>query len=108
MRILHLALLAATVVTGCTIRLPGAERHVAAREVKVHRPPPAKPYAVVVKGARPDAHHVWVAGHWVHRGDRYARVAGRWARPPRGKRVWVAGRWKRTGRGGVWVAGRWS
>jgi len=108
MRILHLALLAATVVTGCTIRLPGAERHAAAREVKVHRPPPAKPYVVVVKGARPDAHHVWVPGHWAHRGGRYVWVAGRWTRPPKGKHVWVAGRWKRTGRAGVWVAGRWS
>jgi hypothetical protein len=60
------------------------------RYVSVYSPPPAplvygRPY-----GYAPGPGYVWVSPYYDWRGNSWARVDGRWVRPPRRGSVWVA------------------
>ncbi len=80
---------AQVVVTGAT--------PVATGTIIVTQAPPALQQEVVV--ARPSSAHVWVAGYWSWRNNRYEWMAGHWEVPPRTDAVWVAPRWERLGDG---------
>ncbi|GAA4096175.1 hypothetical protein [Mucilaginibacter panaciglaebae] len=62
---------------------------------------------VVVRPARPSAHHVWIEGEWVPKGRTYVERPGYWAVAPRPHAVWVPGHWDHRRGGYVWVAGYW-
>ncbi|HEX2861511.1 MAG TPA: YXWGXW repeat-containing protein [Lacunisphaera sp.] len=66
-------------------------------QVVVVQAPPAMQQEVVQ--ARPSSDHVWIAGYWTWRNNRYEWVAGRWELPPRSAAVWVAPRWERLNDG---------
>lgn len=70
----------------------------------VRKPPPAR---VEVIGVAPSHAHVWVAGHWVWRGNNYIWINGNWDKRPRAKAVWVPGHWKHARRGYRWIPGHW-
>lgn len=73
--------------------------------VYIHRAPP--PIRVEVRGARPSAQHVWVAGHWVGRGEEFVWEPGRWVLLESGHRAWVEGAWRHDRNGWFWVEGHW-
>ncbi len=52
-----------------------------------------------VAQARPSSDHVWVAGFWSWRNNRYEWMAGHWEIPPRINALWVAPRWERLSDG---------
>jgi hypothetical protein len=68
-------------------------------------PPP--PVRVETYGPAPGPGYVWINGFWGYRGGRYEWNAGRWDRPPSGRRRWEAGRWDHRGDRYVWRDGRW-
>ena len=110
MRYLALAALLALVLPAChhhRVVIIENDGHGRAEEVIVYEAPPRKPRAVVVKGNRPGAKHVWVAGNWTWRKGRYVWISGHWAKPPKHGWAWVPGHWTRTPNGGVWNRGRW-
>lgn len=61
--------------------------------VVVQQTPPAMQQEVM--SPRPSSDHVWIAGYWTWRNNRYEWMAGRWEIPPRSSAVWVAPRWER-------------
>lgn len=67
-------------------------------------PPPIR---VESRGPAPGQGYVWINGYWGYRGNDYVWTAGRWERPPRGRRRWEDGRWDRRGDRYVWHDGRW-
>src|SRR5258705_11810854 len=67
-------------------------------------PPPIR---VESRGPAPGSGYVWINGYWGYRGNDYAWTAGRWERPPRGRRRWEEGRWEHRGDRYVWRDGRW-
>ena len=68
------------------------------------RPPRA---VVEHRSARPSREHVWIGGYHRWDGRAYVWEPGRWDRPPRSHAVWVAPRWVHRGNGWVFVEGRW-
>jgi hypothetical protein len=79
---------------------------VCSAEVVVRMAPPA-PQSVVVVGRAPGPKYVWTGGYYRWNGTRYVWVGGRWVVPPRAGTVWVAPHWVSRGDGFVFVAGRW-
>ena len=67
-------------------------------------PPPIR---VESYGPAPGPGYVWINGYWGYRGNDYVWNAGRWERPPRGRRRWEDGRWEHRGNRYVWHEGRW-
>jgi hypothetical protein len=65
-------------------------------------PPPIR---VESYGPAPGAGYVWIKGYWGYRGNDYVWNAGRWERPPRGRRHWEDGRWEHRGNRYVWHEG---
>jgi|SRR5580658_1071808 hypothetical protein len=68
------------------------------------RPPAA---IVETRPARPSAAHVWIGGYHRWDGNAYVWMPGRWEAPPRPGARWVAHRWVHRGNGWVFVEGRW-
>lgn len=68
--------------------------------------PPALQQEVVL--ARPSPQHLWVAGYWTWRNERYEWMAGHWEVPPYRDAVWVAPRWEREGRAYRFYEGYWK
>ncbi len=67
MRYLALAALLALVLPACHHRrvvIVDNDGDGRAEKVIVYEAPPPKPRVVVVRGNRPDAKYVWIAGHW--------------------------------------------
>jgi hypothetical protein len=58
----------------------------------VTQAPPAVQAEVIL--ARPSPDHVWIAGYWTWRENRYEWMAGHWELPPHSNSVWVAPRWE--------------
>jgi|SRR5882724_2993852 len=54
--------------------------------------PPAPQAEVIL--ARPSAYHVWIAGYWTWRNDRYEWMAGHWEMPPQPNATWYAPHWE--------------
>lgn len=57
----------------------------------VQQAPPAMVTEVVV--ARPSSSHVWIAGYWTWRENKYQWVAGHWTIPPYANATWTPPRW---------------
>ena len=68
-------------------------------------PPPPEMEAIA---AAPGDGYVWIAGHYVFRGNVYIWVPGRWERPPHKHARWESGRWEQSSQGWFWVEGRWN
>jgi hypothetical protein len=68
-------------------------------------PPPLQ---AEVQTASPGPGHVWVAGYWRWRGNRYVWRAGSWKRPRVAAAAWVPGHWQAVGPNFVWVRGHWA
>jgi WXXGXW repeat (2 copies) len=58
----------------------------------VAQAPPAVQAEVVL--ARPSPDHMWIAGYWTWRDNRYEWMAGHWELPPHSNAVWVAPHWE--------------
>lgn len=72
----------------------------------VTQAPPALQQEVVL--AQPSSQHVWIAGYWTWRNNRYEWMAGRWVLPPSSGAVWVAPRWERDGTAYRFYEGYWN
>jgi hypothetical protein len=68
--------------------------------------PPAPQQEVVL--AQPSSQHVWIAGYWTWRNDRYEWMAGHWELPPNSGAVWVAPRWEQEGNAYRFHEGYWQ
>lgn len=55
----------------------------------------------------PGRGYVWVPGYQNWNGSRYEWAAGRWERPPQGRKHWDKHRWVKRNGGWVLVEGRW-
>jgi WXXGXW repeat (2 copies) len=93
------ALFAGAILTACVTAPPRGVVYVRTR-------PPAA--IVEVRGAAPDADHVWISGYHAWRGGDYVWVPGHWDRGPRPRAVWVNGQWKHHRDGWYWVDGHWK
>lgn len=58
--------------------------------------------------ARPSRQHVWLAGYWSWRDDRYVWMAGHWDLPPTSRSVWTAPRWEQEGSDYRFYEGFWN
>lgn len=57
---------------------------------------------------RPSSQHVWIAGYWTWRNERYEWMAGHWEMAPRSNSAWVAPRWERNGSSYTFYEGYWN
>lgn len=67
--------------------------------------PPAAPYEAVP--APPPGAMVWRPGFWRWDGRAYVWAPGRYVRPPHPGAMWVAGHWVARGNHWVWRRGHW-
>jgi len=74
--------------------------------VVIQQPPPAAQQENAP--LRPTSNHVWVAGYWVWRNDRYEWTPGQWVIPPQYGAVWVPPRWEREGNAFRFYDGYWD
>jgi len=72
----------------------------------VTQAPPAMQQEVVL--AQPSSQHVWIAGYWTWRNDRYEWMAGHWELPPSSGTVWVSPRWEQEGNAYRFYEGYWK
>lgn len=72
----------------------------------VTQAPPAMQQEVVL--AQPTSQHVWLAGFWTWRNDRYEWMAGHWELPPNSGSVWVSPRWEQQGNAYRFYEGYWN
>ena len=72
----------------------------------VTQAPPALQQEVVL--AQPSSQHVWIAGYWTWRNDRYEWMAGHWELPPNSGSVWVGPRWEQEGNAYRFYEGYWK
>ena len=79
---------------------------VGASSVVVMQAPPQAQREVPT--ARPSRDHVWVAGYWAWRNDRYEWTAGHWEIPPRAGAVWIPPRWQPEGTSWRFYEGYWD
>ncbi len=68
--------------------------------------PPALRDEVTV--ARPTSRHLWLAGYWTWRNDRYEWMSGHWELPPNSNSQWVAPRWENRGSDYLFHEGYWN
>jgi hypothetical protein len=74
--------------------------------IVVTQAPPAMQQDVVL--AQPTPQHVWIAGYWTWRDQRYEWMAGHWELPPSPSSVWVAPRWQQQGDAYRFYEGYWN
>ncbi len=67
-------------------------------------PPPRVEYRMV----RPSRRHIWIAGYWDRRDDRWDWAPGRWEEPSRRGSTWVRPQYRREGEAYRYEPGRWS
>ncbi len=73
----------------------------------VMQAPPAPPPPEAIP-TRPSAQHVWLAGYWTWRNNRYEWMAGRWELPPHSGASWVSPRWSPEGGSYRFYEGYWK
>ena len=73
-------------------------------ELVVEAPPPPRHEH---RDHRPGPDYLWIDGYWAWHGRHHEWVAGRWERPPQGRREWVAPRWEHRENGYVFIEGSW-
>ncbi len=78
----------------------------AVNTIIVTQAPPALQQEVVL--ARPSADHVWIAGYWTWRDNRYEWMAGHWELPPSSSATWVSPRWEQEGNAYRFYEGHWN
>ncbi len=100
MRFLHGLAIAALLLGGCVVRVPGPPVGVVYAPV----PPPAPRTEII--GVAPGPEYFWVGGHYYWSGGVYAWRPGYWERHRPGH-VWVPGYWDRHPHGHYWVEGHW-
>ena len=69
--------------------------------------PPA-PQAPEAVPARPTGQHVWIAGYWTWRNNRYEWMAGHWEVPPYAAATWMGPRWEPEGGAIRFYEGQWK
>jgi hypothetical protein len=74
--------------------------------IVVTQAPPALQQEMVT--AQPTRDHVWVAGYWTWRNNRYEWVAGHWQVPPRSGSTWIPPRWEPEGGAYRYYEGYWQ
>src|SRR5271166_1102576 len=72
----------------------------------VTQAPPAPQQEVVL--AQPTSQHVWLAGYWTWRNERYEWMAGHWELPPSSNSAWVSPRWEQQGNAYRFYEGYWN
>lgn len=77
-----------------------------ANTIVITQTPPAPQAEVVL--AQPSSQHVWIAGYWTWRNERYEWMAGHWQLPPNSGAVWVAPRWEQQGNAYKFYEGYWN
>ena len=73
----------------------------------VMQAPPAPPPPEAIP-PRPSSQHVWLAGYWTWRNNRYEWMAGRWEMPPHSGATWIAPRWAPEGGSYRFYEGHWK
>src|SRR5512140_173581 len=68
-------------------------------------PPPPR---VERRTARPSHHHVWIAGYWDRRDDRWDWSPGRWEEPTQRGSSWVRPQYRRESGAYRYEPGHWS
>jgi hypothetical protein len=68
--------------------------------------PPALQSEVVL--AQPSPKHLWLAGYWTWRDQRYEWMAGHWELPPNSRSVWMVPRWEQRGNAYKFYEGYWN
>lgn len=79
---------------------------VGASSVVVMQAPPQAQQEIPT--ARPSRDHVWVAGYWSWKNNRYEWAPGHWEVPPRSGAVWVPPRWQPEGSSWRFYEGYWD
>jgi YXWGXW repeat-containing protein len=97
-KIIALAVMAATLATGCLVR--GRHGHVAIV------PPPALLIAGAIVAATARPGYVWVEGHWDWVGDRWQWSDGEWIEDRPGF-DWIQGAWILSSGSYFWRPGHW-
>jgi len=72
----------------------------------VMQAPPAPPPPEAIP-PRPSSEHVWLAGYWTWRNNRYEWMAGRWELPPHRGATWIPPRWAPEGGSYRFFEGYW-
>ena len=68
--------------------------------------PPVLQHEVVP--AQPSSQHVWIAGYWTWRNNRYEWMAGHWEVPPYAAATWMNPRWEPEGGAFRFYEGFWK
>src|SRR4051812_21192922 len=74
---------------------PAANAAPVVSTIVVTQAPPTMQQEVVL--AQPSSQHVWIAGYWTWRNERYEWMSGHWELPPSSGAVWNAPRWEQHG-----------
>jgi len=74
--------------------------------IVVTQAPPALEQEVVL--AQPSPQHVWIAGYWTWRDNKYEWMAGHWELPPSANAVWMTPRWEQQGNAYRFYEGYWN
>jgi len=74
--------------------------------VVVTQTPPVAQQETVL--ARPSSDHLWLAGYWTWRNERYEWMPGHWELPPTMGATWVAPRWEQQGNAYRFYEGYWN
>ena len=74
--------------------------------VVVTQAPPALQPDVVL--AQPSSQHVWIAGYYTWRNDRYEWMTAHWELPPRTNAAWVKPAWEQQGNAYKFTEGYWN
>jgi len=74
--------------------------------VVVTQAPPALQADIVL--AQPTSQHVWIAGYYTWRNDRYEWMTAHWELPPRTNAVWVKPSWEQQGNAYKFTEGYWN
>lgn len=72
----------------------------------VTQAPPAMQQDIVL--AQPSSQHVWIAGYYTWRNDRYEWMSGHWELPPYSNAVWVKPTWEQQGNAYKFTEGHWN
>ncbi|MES1194861.1 MAG: hypothetical protein ABUL65_03130 [Opitutus sp.] len=72
----------------------------------VTQAPPALQQDVVL--AQPTSQHVWIAGYYTWRNDRYEWMTAHWELPPSTNAVWVRPTWEQQGNAYKFTEGYWN
>ena len=95
-----------TTTTPVTVQPVAVSSPASSTTTVVTQIPPALQQEVPI--AQPSASHIWLAGFWTWRNDRYEWMSGHWELPPSQRSTWVAPRWDKSGKSYRFYEGYWN